>query len=70
MSLQAFEVKHMGGPEFKETVRKTFHLPLTPKEVGAVFAFIRERVPQHDSVPIDRVRFGFPLFLFLLYSLE
>lgn len=55
MSLQAFEVKHMGGPEFKETVRKTFHLPLTPKEVGAVFAVIREKVPDHDAVPNDRV---------------
>jgi hypothetical protein len=55
MSLQAFEVKHFGGPEFKELVRKTFNLQLTPKEVGAVFAFIREKTPDYKQIPDDRV---------------
>jgi hypothetical protein len=58
MSLNAFEVKHMDGPEFKETVRRTFHLNLSPKEVGAVFAFINDRTPEYDSVPSDRIHCG------------
>jgi hypothetical protein len=55
MALDGFEVKHMGGPEFKELVRKTFNLTLTPTEVGAVFSFIRDRTPEYKQIPSDRV---------------
>lgn len=38
----------MTGPEFKEIVRRTFHLQLTPKEIGGIFGYFKER-PGHTS---------------------
>jgi Ca2+-binding EF-hand superfamily protein len=35
--LEGFDCKFIRGGEFRELVRRTFHLKLTPKEVGAIF---------------------------------
>jgi hypothetical protein len=51
----------MGGPQFKELVRRTFQLALTAREVGALFKFFSDRTPYgrvkpaFDQVSNDRV---------------
>lgn len=39
LGLEGFERKSMAAAEFKELVRRTFHLKLSATEVGALFDF-------------------------------
>lgn len=39
LGLEGFERKTMSAGEFKELVRRTFHLKLSATEVGALFEF-------------------------------
>jgi len=43
VGLDAFERKTMSPGEFKEIVRRTFHLKLLPREVGAIFDFFSNK---------------------------
>lgn len=43
VGLNAFERKTMAPGEFKEIVRRTFHLKLLPREVGAIFDFFSNK---------------------------
>lgn len=56
----------MSGPVFKENVRRTFQLNFAPREVGAIFKFIRDRVDAGGSsmtkLPYDQVRCSVFLF--------
>ena len=55
--LEGFECKFIKGGEFRELVRRTFHLKLTPKEVGAIFGHFAtlkqmSKTSEADNIPI------------------
>lgn len=56
MGLEGFERKSMAAPEFKELVRRTFHLKLSGTEVGALFDFFNNSdAPEVSEVVIRDV---------------
>lgn len=66
VGLTAFEQKSMTGPEFKEIVRRTFHLVLSPKETGALLGFFHRRSASgRKPLPFDHIDCGEFLKYFL-----
>lgn len=56
LGLEGFERKSMTVGEFKELVRRTFNLKLSPAEVGAVFEYFNaqdQEVSTWYSMPSD-----------------
>lgn len=70
LGLDGFERKSMAAAEFKELVRRTFHLKLTGTEVGALFDFFNNS--DAPEVSVSSVLECSVLFFlnsdFLLYS--
>lgn len=56
------------GSEFRDTVKKTFFLYLTPKEVGALFGYFRERGEKQGTrkVAADQVSALVLMLIFML----
>lgn len=52
LGLEGFERKSMAAAEFKELVRRTFHLKLSATEVGALFDFFNAADGEVCLVPI------------------
>ena len=67
MGLNSFEQKSMTGAEFKEVVRRTFHLVLSPKETGALLGFFHRRLAAATGkkMPHDQIECGEFLKYFL-----
>lgn len=58
VGLDAFERKTMSPGEFKEIVRRTFHLKLLPREVGAIFDFFSNKDGEAAAAGLDVIDCG------------
>lgn len=67
VGLNSFDQKSMTGAEFKEVVRRTFHLHFSPKETGAILGFFnrRQAASTGKKQPHDQIDCGEYLKYFL-----